>query len=405
MQKKIIRKTIKEEAKNKPKKNLALSLLITFIISILIVTIIHFIINLTGYSYNIKVINDFIIGLILTLISPFVLGFSKISLQTCEDKEISYKEIFRNIKEFKFIKIFGLLILSLIFALWLLALIPGVGILINIVILILYMPLFIILPFAYLEYKDLSAKEIIFKTINIISEHRINIYGLLISFIFWLILSICTFGILLFYVIPYMYQSIALLYLDLTHEKEFKKQKSISDGNIILMFIGITILIITFLAINVPGATNIFKTILTGEVHTKVGDTTLSYGGVKITYNAPKEYKNLATTDTSNTYLNYDNNNILQYTIYLSKVNQIIEMDKEIVNEMELSGKKIKSKETTIKIDNKQLKCYEYTVNDGSNSTSTITIYYPKGDFTVTISLTSDKELNINDIKDFVTIY
>ncbi len=404
MQKNIIRKTIKKEAKNKPKKTLALSLLILLVISSLIITITYFIVDLIGYSYNIKVVNDVIIGIILTLISSLVLGFTKITKETCQNKNPNFKELFTKIKEIKFIKTFGVLILSLIFIMWLIGLIPGVGIFINIVILILYMPVFIMLPFVYLDHKGLQIKEIIFKTMGVVSEHRISIYGLLISFIFWIILSLCTLGLLLFYAVPYIYLSLALIYLNLIHEKEFKKEKGLGDGNIILIFIIVNILLIAFVTINVPGATNVFKTILNGEINTKVGDTTLSYGGVEITYNAPKGYEMTSTTATSNTYMQDDN--ILQYSIYLSKEDKIIEMDKEIVSEMKSSGKEVTDKETTLKINGKKIKCYEYVVKDGENSSSTITAYYPKGDFTVTTTLTgkTDKELNKNDIKKFITI-
>lgn len=407
MQKENIRKAVKLEAKKKPKKSLALSFLILIIISILITTITYFIIDLVGYSYNIKVVNNFIIGIILILISPLILGFSKITIDTCKNKETNFKDIFKGYKEIKFIKTFGILILSLIFIMWLLGLIPGVGVFINLIILILYIPVFLMLPFVYLEHKDLQIQEIVFKTVSTVSEHRIMIYGLLISFIFWIILSILTFGLLFFYVIPYMYLSISYLYLNLTHEKEFKKEKTIGDGNIILIFIIITILVGFFTITNVPGASHILTAVINGEVNTKEGDTTLSYGGIKITYNAPKDYKTAATTDTSNTYLNYENNNILQYTIYLSKANQILEMDKEIVDEMKSSGKKIKDKEFTLKVDGKTLKGYEYVITDEKNPSSTITVYYPKGDFTIAVTLTSDtdQEFTKNDIKEFITIY
>ncbi len=402
--KNIVRKSIKKEAKNKPKKTLALSLLIVMIIAILIITATYFIIDLTGYSYNIKIINDIIIGIILTLISPFILGFSKIALDICQNKKTNYKEVFKSIKEIKFIKIFGILILSFIFIVWILGLIPGVGFFINLVILILYTPLFIMMPFVYLQNQKLSVKEIVFKTSNIISEHRIIIYGLLISFIFWIILSLLTFGLLFFYVIPYIYLSISCLYLNLIHEKEYKKQKAISDGNIILIFITISILLIGIIAIKVPGATNVFTAIINGQINTKIGDTTLSYGGIKITYDAPKEYEITSTTDTSNTYIK--NNNILQYSIYLSKKNKILEMDKEIVSEMKSSGKKVREKESNIKVKGQKLICYEYTVTEGNDTNNTITVYYPKGDFTVAISLTNnDREISKNDIKEFITIY
>ena len=81
-------------------------------------------------------------------------------------------------------------------------------------------------------------------------------------------------------------------------------------------------------------------------------------------------------------------------------------MDKEIVSEMKSSGKKVREKESNIKVKGQKLICYEYTVTEGNDTNNTITVYYPKGDFTVAISLTNnDREISKNDIKEFITIY
>ncbi len=409
MQKKIVRKAIKKEAKNKPKKELIISLFIIFIIFILIITASYFLISLTKYNYNIKVVNDLIIGIILILISPFILSFSKMTIKTCQNKKISYKELFTDLIDPKFIKLFSILIISLIIVMWLFKLIPGVGIFINLVILILYIPVFLMLPFTYLEYKETTPKEILFKLPNIVSQNRITIYGLLISFSFWIILALCTFGILLFYVIPYIYISLALLYTHLTHEKEFKKETALSDGGIILIFIGIIVLITTFLVINVPSSKIWFKAIITGEVNNNAGSEVLTYGGIEITYDTPKGYKASAETETSKTYISDDNQNILQYSIYLSDIKTIIEMDKEIVNEMSLSSdyKKVKAEEFNVKINNKKINCYKYLTQKDNTSSSTIIAYYPKGNFVVSISLSNSngEELSQKDIKEFITIY
>ncbi len=407
--KNIVRKTIKKEAKTKPKKNLAIALLLMTLIACIIIAITYFITNLIGYNYNIKVINDLIIGIILILMSPFVLGFAKMSKEICNNKETNPKEIFVNLKNLKYIKLFTILILGLIFITWLIGLIPGVGIFINMIILIFYIPFIIMMPFVYLENQRLPIKEIIFKTENIVSGNRIKFYGLLISFSLWIILSLVTLGLLSFYVIPYIYLSFALLYTHFTYERDFKREKSISDGNIILIFIGIIILLIAFLAINIPGSTTWFKAILTGEIEPEIGDTNLSYGGVQITFDAPKEYKANFATDTSKTYINDKNLNVLQYTIYLSDVSNAIEMDKEIVNEMRTSEnyKNVKDDTFTLKVNGENIKCYKYTATNDDKQTSTVTAYYPKGDFIVAVSLSNNdgKELKEGDIKEFITVY
>lgn len=407
--KNIVRKSIKKEAKTKPKKNLAIALLLMIIIACAIITITHFITNLIGYSYNIKALNDLIIGIILILMSPFFLGFSKMSKEICDDKEIKPKEIFSSLKDFKYIKIFAILIIGLIFITWLIGLIPGVGIFINMIILIFFIPYIIILPFVYLENQKLQVKEIIFKTENTISGNRIKFYGLLISFSFWIVLSLITLGLLSFYVIPYIYLSLELLYTHCTYERDFKREKAISDGNIILIFIGIIILIIAFLAINVPGSATWFKAILNGEIESEIGDTSLSYGGVQVTYDAPKEYKASAITDTSQTYINDKNSNVLQYTIYLSDADSALEMDKEIVSEMRTSGnyKNVEDDTFTLKVNGQKIKCYKYKATNNGKQINTITAYYPKGDFIVAVSLSNNdgSEFKEDNIKEFITVY
>lgn len=407
--KKTIRKTIKNEAKSKPKQTLAISLIILISVTLILSLVAYILINLTNYNYNIKVINDLIIGLLLTIISPLVLGYSKISLDICQNKETNIKELFSQIKQTKYIKLFGTLIITLILVTWIIGLIPAVGVFINIIILIFYLPFFMILPFYYLENKNQTKKEIIFNLENIISGNRIKYYGLILSFSFWFILTILTIGILSLYVIPYLYLSLTLLYKHFTYERDFKREKAISDGNIILIFLGITILITSLLLIFVPSSKPIFNTIINGQINKTKGDEVLSYGGIEITYDSPKEYRLALATDTSKSYINDKNYNTLQYTIYLSSPEKIIEMDKEIVKELHSSGDytKVKDEEFTLKINGKKIKGYKYLIKNKNKSSNTISIYYPKGDFVIAITLSNnnDKEFENQDIKKFITIY
>ena len=206
-----------------------------------------------------------------------------------------------------------------------------------------------------------------------------------------------------------MYLSLSNFYLYITHEKELKKEKAIGDGNLILIFIGVLVFLVIFLIVNVPASTTWFMRIMNGEV-SDVGDATLSYGGIEVTYDSPADYQTSASTNSSKTYVNDDNYNILQYSIYLSSVKDSKEMDKEIVQEMKDSGdyKNVTDSEFTLTIDGKEIEGYRYDAEEASgDENSSIIVYYPKEDFTITISLTNStgNKLDTEDIKEFVTIY
>ena len=402
----ITRVSIKDKAKSKPKTLLAKSLLIMMVIFGVLTSIIYLLSVYFGYHYNIKLLNDLIIGLIFFILSPLILGFTDMTMKECQKKDIQFSDLFAKLKDYQYLKLIFIVVFALIFGTYLIGLIPIIGIFINLAILILVFPVILMLPFSYLEING-SMREVLSKTIDMVAGHRVRIYGMLVSFIFWLLGSILTCGLLLFYVFPYMYLSLGFLYLNFTHEKEFAKKKGLNDGYVLLIFAGVTFLISLFLMISFPKTTIWFNALLTGEVNTS--EEVLSYGGVKISYDAPTNYKISASTDISKTYINNDNYNILQYSIYLSKPKDNLEMDKEIVNEMKLSSEyKVKDKEFTLTVNGKKLKGYIYnTENSYKAKTSSVTVYYPKDSFTISISLSNNngQELKKEDIKKFVTVH
>ncbi len=402
----ITRVSIKAKAKTKPKTLLAKALLIMMVILGVLTSIIYLLTLYFGYHYNIKLLNDIILGLIFCLMSPLILSFTDMTMKECQKKDIQFSALFAKLKDYQYLKLIFIVIFALIFGTNLIGLIPIVGIFINLAILILVFPVVLMLPFSYLETNG-NIREVLSKTIDMVAGHRVRIYGMLVSFIFWLLGSILTCGLLLFYVLPYMYLSLGFLYLNFTHEQEFTKKKGLNDGYVLLIFAGATVLISVCLMISFPKTTIWFNALLTGEVNTS--EEVLSYGGVKVSYNTPTGYKISASTDISKTYINNDNYNILQYSIYLSKPKDNLEMDKEIVNEMKLSSDyKVKDKEFTLIVKGKKLKGYSYnTENSYKAKTSSVTIYYPKDNFTISISLYNNngQKLTKEDIKKFVTIH
>lgn len=138
------------------------------------------------------------------------------------------------------------------------------------------------------------------------------------------------------------------------------------------------------------------------------GSEVLSYGGIEVTYDVPDEYELSSSTNFSKTYINESNYNVLQYSIYLTDVLGAIEMDKNIVSEMRDSGeyKDVSDKTFSLNVKGKKIKGYKYSAVKDDSTSSSIIVYYPKGDFTIVISLSNtDKNLSNNDIKNLIMVH
>lgn len=79
--------------------------------------------------------------------------------------------------------------------------------------------LFVVLPFAMLDYllvemEDASPKDIIRTSFSMMKGRKLRYVGLTLSFLGWLFLGVCTCGIGLLWVMPYMEATLAAFYLD-----------------------------------------------------------------------------------------------------------------------------------------------------------------------------------------------
>ena len=81
---------------------------------------------------------------------------------------------------------------------------------------------------------NMSLTDLVKKGMEIIKNHRIEFYGLILSFAGWFILSIFTAGLLMIWLMPYMNVSLANLYRRLTKETKFEdSSEGLSNGAII----------------------------------------------------------------------------------------------------------------------------------------------------------------------------
>ena len=142
---------------------------------------------------------------IFTLITggAFALSLAEISKKVYLDIELKTEDLFHGFKEFgRSISVY--LLQSLYIALWsLLLIVPG-----------------IIKACSYSmtmcianDNKELSAKECIAKSTEMMDGHKWEYFCLVCSYIGWLLLCVLTFGILSIWVLPKMQQAIYLFYL------------------------------------------------------------------------------------------------------------------------------------------------------------------------------------------------
>ena len=108
------------------------------------------------------------------------------------------------------------------------------------------------------KYNELSFGEIVTKAVEMVKGHRVEYYGLVISFVPWILLGILTLGILYIWLIPYTKIATTNLYARLDGQANFDaKEKGLSNGGVIGLGIGIyaafialiTLIVITVVAL------------------------------------------------------------------------------------------------------------------------------------------------------------
>ncbi|MEI3508591.1 MAG: DUF975 family protein [Bacilli bacterium] len=144
-------------------------------------------------------------------------------------------------------------------------LLPIAGLIINLIIFVVVTPALFVLPYVFLENKELRLKELISNSFKVVSGKRVEFYGMVLSFSGWFILGLFTFGILYFWLIPYLYIALTYLYLEFKKEKEFDQAKGISNGMVILFFILGILLFCIISFVNVPKSFDSFKDTLMGN--------------------------------------------------------------------------------------------------------------------------------------------
>lgn len=161
------------------------------------------------------------IGVILlfAITGPLTLGTTKVSLQVVKGGTPEITALFDGFKDFTRSLVLYLTNELLIFAWSLLFIIPG----------IIKSYAYSMSYFILLDHPELTANEARKKSMELMDGNKWRLFCLQFSFIGWILLSILTFGILMFWVTPYMQVATAKFYLELLPQDE-QEQSCQNDG-------------------------------------------------------------------------------------------------------------------------------------------------------------------------------
>ncbi len=251
----IIRKAIKAKAKNSSKSSLVITFVLVILLAILGIFVMAMNVGLGAIYY--------LLYMILWLFVFF--GIVKSSLEISRGQQVECADVikgsFKNpswcLKYILGSILFGLLI-------GLLMLIPILGFILGLIAEIYLIPVLVIYMYKLADpnVQDKSISSLVKSSLELAKGHRVEFYGLLISFFGWFLLSMVTFGIALLWVIPYINVALANFYRYLNNEEEYNSaEKGISNAAIIAIgiigyFAFIVIIVILVVALIMVGIVN-----------------------------------------------------------------------------------------------------------------------------------------------------
>ena len=156
------------------------------------------------------------ISLVLSLLAlPLGWGLTVSLLRNHREESVDIENLFDGFRRGRYVRVFcALFLVNLFTFLWaLLLIIPGIMKAFS----------YALTPYILLDEPELTAKQAISRSCEIMQGRRWKLFCLYLSFIGWGILSVLTFGIGFLWLVPYMNASIAAFYEDARAEYEASK--------------------------------------------------------------------------------------------------------------------------------------------------------------------------------------
>ena len=195
-----------------------------------------------------------LLGYLVVYIAATLLnfGFIKGTLDISRDKQTTFMDLvkysFTNIVPF--LKYIGTFLLAYLVGI-VICLVPIIGIIAFLVLMFYFIPTYIIFGYRLVDenYQNEKWWDKLKNANDLAGGHRVEFYGLLFSFMGWMILGCFTLGILYIWLMPYVQVSFANYYLRVSGEREYTGEpRGLSNGLIIFLsllsyFVAIIIII------------------------------------------------------------------------------------------------------------------------------------------------------------------
>lgn len=160
------------------------------------------------YNFIFAVITSISMGFAWVLLfGPLGVGVASVLLKLDRGDRISVEELFSGFNDFGKNLQVGVLIALYTFLWAILLIIPGIVAMLS------YSMSFFILQ----ENPELSAEAAISASKKLMLGHKWELFALVMSFLWWWILCIITFGLALIYVMPYFSCALTIYYQNLKH--------------------------------------------------------------------------------------------------------------------------------------------------------------------------------------------
>jgi len=237
----IVRKALKMSAKNKPKGPLCGMVGLQIVLTIALFFVIFLSIGVAAINGDFNAGSVLAVsGLIfLSIIVYFIIsilisvGMMKTSLAISRDESVTFggavKGLFQDFN-CSLKAIGGILLYSI--GIGVLSIVPFVGGIAALILQVYILP--VVVAFIYMaldtKFKDMSMGDLFHKSMDIVSGHRLEFYGLIFSFIGWMLLGVVTLGLLYIWLMPYMMLAMANWYRSLIDEVSYTEgEKGLSN--------------------------------------------------------------------------------------------------------------------------------------------------------------------------------
>lgn len=241
----IFRKALKRSAKSKPKGALCGMIGFQIGMSVILFLIMFLSIGLAvaNGDFNAGSVLAFSGLIILCIFLYFIcsmvisVGMMKSSLAISRDESVTFGSAFKGMfKDFNcsLKAIGGILLYSI--GTGVLSCVPIVGTIVALILQVYLLPVMVCFVYMTLDpkCKDMSMSDVLHKSMELVNGHRVEFYGLMFSFIGWMLLGALTLGLLYIWLMPYMMLAMANWYLALNGEANFTEgEKGLSNVAVI----------------------------------------------------------------------------------------------------------------------------------------------------------------------------